>query len=378
MKAAYGIYAGLAVLALGGGWLYLSRLDKQNRAAAHAGAATPETLPPIALAPGDAERLTKLELARPDDDHKSKIQTVTLEKHGLDWEMTAPLKTKASTSKVAALIDNLENLHLWKIVDTGTARYEAYDLTEGKALHVVAWKGPDKVTDLFCGKSSPQGQLTRIAGKDGVFALVNWGPQGYAGFLYTRDVRSWRETSILKFNEDDAIRIEITNPNGRFLFSRGADGWTGSFSKRHQNGNGDSGSNGGSGDKNDQGDQPGPAWRGFDPSRIKDLLRAYEALDADDFGDEDDRTHTGVDRAERTGGVIRIQLKNAAADLVMRIGAPTLSNSRWAIKDSRWAVKDGGDGTLYALSPWTAGWATAPAGQFEKTSAAPPPAARRP
>ncbi len=33
---------------------------------------------------------------------------------------------------------------------------------------------------------------------------------------------------------------------------------------------------------------------------------------------------------------------------------------------SRWAVKDGGD-TLYALSSWSADWATGDASKFEKS-----------
>jgi len=315
----------------------------------------------------DAARLTRIELSRPDDsdqaDGAPEMQTVTLERRGADWEMTAPLRTRASLAKVAALIDNLENLHLWAMLDGGTGLYDRYDLGDSKALHIVAWTGPDKardrardrVIDLYCGKSGPQGQLVRLAGRDGTFALVNWGPQGYAGFLYARDVRSWREVSISRFDEDDAERIEITNPNGSFSFSRragaGAGGqWTGTFARRGRDG---------------ALRAPEPAWPGFDPGRVRDLLAAYKALDADDFGQPAERAGSGVDEAERTGGVLRIKLRSSASDVVVRVGKPTMSRSRWAIDKSRFAVRDGGDGTLYALSPWTARWATGPASQFE-------------
>jgi len=348
----------------GGGWLYLSRLNQPPRTAAPSIAGTSEPLPEIALPRSDAGGLTRIELTRPNDDGQPGMQTITLRKQGPAWEMTSPLTTRASLSKVSALIDNLQNLHLWTMLDGGTGLYDQYDLGDSKALHIVAWKGPDrgqdKVIDLFCGKSGPQGQLVRLGGRDGTFALVNWGPQGYAGFLYARDVRSWRETSILKFDEDDAVRIEIINPNGFFSFSKNDGEWKGSFTRRGKSGNRLA---------------PAPTststsastWRGFDPSRVRALLAAYRSLDADDFAQPEDRPRSGVDDAERTGGVIRIKLRNGAADLVVRIGKLTMSTSRWAIDKSRFAITDGGDGTLYALSPWTAGWATGPASQFEKT-----------
>jgi len=52
--------------------------------------------------------------------------------------------------------------------------------------------------------------------------------------------------------------------------------------------------------------------------------------------------------------------------LTLRVGKLAKRTTRWAIKDSRWAIEEGGDGTLYVLSPWTAGWATADATRFEQ------------
>ncbi|HVV51614.1 MAG TPA: DUF4340 domain-containing protein, partial [Polyangia bacterium] len=241
-------------------------------------------------------------------------------------------------------IGNLTTLHLWKELDPGTSHYAQYDLTEAKALHIVAWRGPDKLVDLYCGKGSLQGQLVRLPDRDGMFALVNWGPQGYQGFLFTGDVRSWRETAIFKFDPDAAVAIEIRNPQGRLLFTKEAGRWRGARS-------------------GPRGGAPAPLAR-LDAAKITQLLRDYQSLAADDFGPRSARAGSGVDDAERTGGVIRIGLAGGA-DLTLRVGKPAHDESRFAIKDSRWAVKDGGDGTLYALSPYTAGWALADARRFE-------------
>ena len=347
MKTAQKIYAATAVLLVGGA-LPLWQLSKQKQVAKPFAA---EALPNLVLAKGDGDGITRIELSRPDDNDKSQLRTITIEKRGPDWNLTFPLQTRASTSKVEALVNNLRNLHVWEVFHPGNDWYEQYDLTDAKALHIVAWKGAKKVSDLYCGKSSTHGQFVRIPGRDGIFSLVNGGPEGYQGFLYTRALRSWRETSIFKFDEADAVEVEITNTSGVLRFSQGGDNWTGWFAKRRANGNIASGK---------------PIGEDFDEGKVWELLRAYRSLEADDFGEERDKSDSGVERAEKTGGIIRIRLKNAISDLTIRVGKLSNSTTRWAIKDSRWAMKDGGDGTLYSLSPWTAGWATADISKFKK------------
>jgi hypothetical protein len=324
-----------------------------RRPATAAAAPRAEALPEIALPAGDGERLTRIELSRPDDDDASLLSLITLERQGRDWELTSPIRARASGSKVQELVANLESLQVWKRIDGGTRLYEQYDLTDGKALHVVAWQGTRKLSDFFCGKSSTAGQLARLAGQDGIFALVNWGQRGYEGFLYTRALRSWRETSVFAFDADAAVAVEITNRSGRLVFSRTADGWTGSRRGRRRGG---------------ELGQPERTWRGFDPSKVDDLLTTFKSLSADDFGRRQDRASSGVDEAEATGGVIRIKLAGDPSQLTLRVGKPTKSNSnsRWNIEDSRWAVSDGDDGALYVLAPSTAGWATAGPDRFER------------
>ena len=315
-------------------------------------------LPQIALPKAAAERVTKIELASPDDGDKSRLQLITIERLGGTWEITTPIKTAASAPEVAELLANLETLHVWKLVDPGTAFYDSYDLTEAKALHVVVWADAQPLVDFFCGKSSQDGQLARLPGRDGIWSLVNWGSEGYQGFLYTRELRSWRETAIFNFQEDDVVSIEISNRNGVLRLSRDAarpsDPWRGTRAKRSA-----SGKLAGA----------GGAWTAFDPEKVRQLLREYHALSADDFADGVSLAAAGLDRAQATGGVIDLQLRSGV-HLTLRVGRLSSNRTRWAIKDSRWAIKDGGDGTIYALSPFTAGWAMADAAKFESGATA--------
>lgn len=361
MKTESRIAATLAILAFGGMGFYLRQPKPQPAAPSVAPSVAPrqEALPVVALAESQARRVTRIELTRPDDDDALRVQTITLEKLGQDWEMTSPLRTRASASKVKALLDNLQVLTLVKVLEPSAGSDEAYDLTDAKALHVVAWTGEDKVSDLSFGRTVPEGQVARTPAIPGALVVANSGSKGYSGFLYTRGVRSWRETSIFQFRADEATRVEITNANGVFSFSRdGTTGWVGSFTPRGKSGVLES---------------PEGAWKRFDPSKVDDLLRVYQSLGADDFGTDADRARSGVDDAESTGGVLRITLAGDRGDRALRVGKLTKSTTRWALAGSRWAIAVGGDGTLYALSPWTAGWATADASRFEGTTADPPP-----
>jgi hypothetical protein len=339
MRAAHKILASAVLLALGAGGVCLLGA-RQTPIPAERASATPPALPAIALGKGEAARVSKLELTSPDLE-------VRMEKRGAGWELTAPIVTEASSAKVVQAIQNLETLHLWKQLDPGTSYYDQYDLTADKALHIVAWKGADKVIDLFCGKGSSDGQLVRLPDREGMFALINWGPQGYAGFLFTGDLRSWRETSIFNFAPEEVVGVEITNPKGGITFAKIDGRWLATRTKPKPDG------------------QLGRAtpWSGFDATKIETLLRDYRALAAEDFGDGVTRAEAGIDEAERSGGVIRIRLKGGAV-LTLRVGKVANNRTRWAIKDGRWAAKDGG-GTLYAIAPWPAAWAIADAHTFE-------------
>src|SRR5579863_4281856 len=231
MRAAHKILAAAACVAIGAGGLGLVRHQQKATPAVEVRPATP-ALPAIALAEADAEKLTKIELTRPADrdddragDHpgdaaQAAILEITMERSGSGWELTAPIAGEASGAKVSEAIQNLETLRLWKQLDAGTGYYAQYDLTPDKALHIVAWRGAAKVVDLFCGKGSTDGQLVRLPDRDGMFALVNWGPQGYSGFLFTRALHDWRETSIFNFAPDRVVGVELSNATGDLTFAK--------------------------------------------------------------------------------------------------------------------------------------------------------------
>jgi len=339
MKTEQKIYAALAVLALAGGGLYWTQQNKAKQATAHSATAATADLPSVAISKDDVEKITKVEITSPDKDDKSKSTKVTLEKKGEDWVVTSPVEAKANATNVRSLLDNLKELKAKESIDRSTNAYAQYDLTDDKSIHVEAFKGADKVADLFFGKSGSRGQMARVGGKDGVYVV-----SGYSSYLYAREPKNWRETQILKFEDANAIQVEVTNENGQFSFSKNDEKWSGSFAKR---------------DKDGKLGKPGKEWKRFDENKVKDMLRAYKSLNAEDFGTEKELADSGVNEAEKAGGVVHIKLKDNAGDLTIKVGKVSKGSSRWA-------TKEGGDGTLYALSSWSADWATAKPEKFEK------------
>lgn len=331
MKTEHRIYIALAILALLGIGLYMTQKKQKESLAEHSATAASADLPTIGVPKDDVDKITKIEIKNADK------SDVTLEKKGDNWELTKPVSAKANATNIRSLLDNMKELKVKEPIDRTASTYEQYELTDEKAIHVVAYKGEEKALDLYFGKSGSRGQMMRVAGKDGVFVAG-----GYSSYLYTREPKNWRETSILKFEDANAIQVEVENKNGKFSFSKNDDKWSGSFAPRTKTG------------------KLGPAgkkWEKFDESKVKDLLRAYKSLQAEDFGD--DKSDTGLDAATDNGGVIHIVLKDNAGDYTMKIGKTSKGQSRFA-------VKEGGDGIIYVLSSWAADWAVAEPKKFEK------------
>jgi hypothetical protein len=322
-------------------------------------APAPMKLPDLTFGASVGRSITRIELTQADAiDEEVPARSVTLERlsDGLvggrsaadGWEITSPIRTRASASKVEALLANLSEIDVVERRDRGAAAVEGARLDEARALHVVVSNGTGPVRDLYFGKTDDHGQWMRVAGGDEAFVVANTGPRGFSGFLYTRGLRSWREPAILAFGEAEATEVEVINPHGRFDFVRSAGGWTATRTPRLRDG---------------RLGEPAAGWPAFDAGAVEALLRAYHGLTADDFDSREQRAQSGVDDAERTGGVVRIRLKDG--ERVIRVGKRSTRTSRWSIDGSRWAVLDGGDGTLYVLAPWTADWATADSKDFE-------------
>jgi hypothetical protein len=310
------IYIAVAVLAALGGGVYYTQQQQQAEDVRLKGAAT-STLPEFKLASEDVDKISKIEIKNGDK------PGVTLEKDGDKWRVKKPVDYPSNNANVKSLLDNLKELKAKDLIDKSAASYPEYNLEEAKAVHVVAYKGNDKAVDLYFGKSGGRGQMVRKAGTDGVYAV-----SGYSSYLYAREVKAWRDTALVKFDDAAVTQVDIRNETGDFAFRKEGDAWAGKLK----------------GDKIDR----------FDENKVKDMLRAYKALNADDFADEKSDADTGLDKPA------------SSVTITLKEGDPVkLSLGKTSSGESRYLRKEGSP-QVFIVSSWAAGWAVAKADKFQK------------
>lgn len=313
------IYVAVGVLALLGGALGLLAKNANEDAKAHSAAGAAALLPDVKLADDAADKLDKIEIKN------GAKGSVTLEKQGAEWKVVKPASYAANQQNVKSLIDNLKTLKLKESIDPSAAAYATYECDDEKSVHVVASKGAEKAIDLYFGKSGGRGQMVRVGGKDGVFAA-----SGYSSYLYAREVKDWRDKEVFKFEDGNAISVSIKNEAGELSFSKNEDKWSGTFG--------------------------GAPIDGFDPEKVKDMLRALKALTAEDFGDDKSAADTGLDKPVAT---VVVKLKDDAGTYELQVGKTSTGSSHFAKKK--------GSDTVYVIGSWSADWATAAASKFQKT-----------
>lgn len=316
------IYVALGVLALMAGGLYMQQRSVAEEMAKHAPGALAASLPDIKLSAEDAEQVTKLEI------HNADKGEVVLEKQGDTWMMTKPVSYPAHQQNVKSLLDNLQQLNLKDTIDPGEAQYATYDLEDGKAVRVLAYKGEEKAVDLYFGKSGSRGQMARMGEKPGVYIAG-----GYANYLYSREAKNWRDGKILEFDDAKVVSVELSNEHGRFSFSKSGDAWSGTFK--------------------------GQKLANFEPERVKDFLRVYKSLSAEDFADDKSDAETGLDKPAIT---MKFTLEGDAGSRTLNVGATIGEDSK-----SRYA-KTPDNATTFVIGSWVAEWATADKSKFEKGS----------
>jgi hypothetical protein len=249
---------------------------------------------------------------------------IVLEKKGDKWELVKPVAYAANQQSVKSLVDNFKELKATEVIanKVDDEMKKLYEFEPSKAVHIVAFKGGEKKVDLTFGKSGGRGQMVMVDGKPGVYAAT-----GYSSYLYTKELKQWRDAEIFKFEDANATQVSITNKNGVFSFTKG-DKWGGTFKEK--------------------------AIERFDESKVNDAVRAYKGLLADDFADGKTAAETGLDAPEAT---VTVSLKDNAGKYTLKIGKVATGTSRYAQKE--------GSPTIFVVSSWPSEWALAEVSKFQ-------------
>jgi len=313
MERSTQLWIGVVVLAALGGAVY--KVSKDDATKGSSTTTTSADLPDLKT-PDDIDKITLTNAEKGD---------VVLEKKGDAWEVTKPVAAKANQANVKQLIDNMKELKAKEVISAAPSdeQKKEFQFDKDKAVRVVAQKGADKKLDASFGKSGARGQMAMVDGKPGIYTVA-----GYSSYLYAREVKGWRDTEIFKFDDANASQVSIVNKNGAFSFTKG-DKWAGTFK-----------------------DKP---IADFDDEKVKDVVRAFKALNAEDFGDGKAPADTGLDNPE---GTVTVNLKDNAGKYVLKIGKTSTGTSRYAQKE--------GDATVFVIPQYTADWALAEPTKFAK------------
>jgi hypothetical protein len=156
-----------------------------------------------------------------------------------------------------------------------------------------------------------------------------WAVKGYSAYLYTKEPKDFRDKEILKFDDANASQVTVTNSHGKLSFTKG-DKWVGTFDQK-------------------------PIAR-MDEEKVKDMLRAYKGLMADDFGDGKSLADTGLEKPQAT---VTIHLKDDAKTFELLVG-------NVASGTNRWAKRPDGD-VIYQIGNFAAEWALSDDSKYRST-----------
>ncbi len=259
---------------------------------------------------------------------------VVLEKKDDKWWVTKPVNAVANQTNVKQLVDNMKELKVTEVVTTNATDdlKKGYELDAAKAVHVVASKAGDKKVDDYFGKSGSRGEMMMVNGNNTIYSASS-----FSVYLYNRDVRAWRDTEVLKFDDATANTATIENAHGVFSFTKANDKWSGTFNGK-------------------------PIER-FDEEKVKSMLGTFKSLNAEDFGDGKSAADTGLDKPE---GTMTLTLKDNAGKFVVHVGKVSSGTSRYAQKD--------GSDTIYVIAGFANEYVTAEVSKFQKALDAGAPA----
>jgi hypothetical protein len=322
------LYVAVGVLAVLGGGIYLANKKGKAEQERYTLSGQEAQLPKITITDDDIKGIDSVVLTKVGEDGGAGYD-VELTKKGEDWRVTRPLDAAANQPNVKSMLDNLKTLKVVEMIDSGKSSYEKFKVADGKGFHAVIKKGDKVVLDAHFGENGGRGQMTRIAGKDGVYAV-----KGYSSYLYDRELKGWRDTTVFKFEDSAANAVRVENEHGSFDFKKEGDKWKGKYKEAK-------------GAEKD--------IERYDDTKVADLLRAYKSLNADGFAD---KSKTAADLGlDKPSATLVITLSDGAKREI-KIGSTAEGSSRWA--------QATGVAEFVSISSWAAEWATSDVKKFQK------------
>jgi hypothetical protein len=161
----------------------------------------------------DLERdaIHALEITRPEDE-----SPIRLERREGTWRLVQPLDVAADQSAVTTALDKLAELEVAGIASSNPEFHERLEVDSERGVRVVArGENGDALADLWIGAFRSGNTMVRVEGQEQVVSV-----RGSIKFAFNKELRDWRNRSMLDLEADSVREVAWTGPNGSFRFNR--------------------------------------------------------------------------------------------------------------------------------------------------------------
>lgn len=192
-------YLAIGLLVVVGGitaWKLLSKSPYEHRE----GKAAASPLP--ALKKDDIDEIEIAEAGKP---------AVVLKKDGAEWKVAAPVQDRADQKGVEQAVDALTTLALRDLIAEKQESWEKVGLKDTDTTKVTPKKGGKALVTLQVGKTGN----VRVGDAPEV-----WSTNGMKRWALVKEVKLWRDRSILAFDQDKIATIEVGYGGPRVTVAR--------------------------------------------------------------------------------------------------------------------------------------------------------------
>lgn len=202
----------------------------------------------ITLPKLDKDKIDSLEITNPGN------PTVLMTKQNDTWTMSQPLASAVESSAIEAALSKLGELEVSGLAATRKENHERLEVGIATGVRVVAKQGDKVVCDLVIGKYASGNTMVREHKSDKVASV-----RGSIRYAFAKDVKDWREHSILSFDVSSTKDASFVSEKGSFKFVHEGEAWT---------------------------QAPGEnALPEFDGAKVQSLVSALSTLRATDFAE---------------------------------------------------------------------------------------------
>lgn len=167
-----------------------------------------------------AARFTPIPHIKADDVAKIQIakegeKVVLVRVDGENFRTAEPVDYPADKSAVKTLLEKLGKLQFGDRVTDKAEKHAEFEVDDEKGVHVMVYEKSDADkprADFYVGAMKDGYTMLRAAGKNDVVQVV-----GAIKSIFGRDLKGWRDKSILDFKREEAERIEVDSPAGRYV-----------------------------------------------------------------------------------------------------------------------------------------------------------------